>query len=82
VGGALAALRTDSRCGLGERVAMAFENWPGCQKSSLAKLESYRVNGVAEARWLWRSKNGPSRSDAKKKRANAQGKRRRKERSD
>jgi len=71
VGGALAALRTDSRCGLGERVAMAFEHWASCQKSSLAKLESSRVNGIAQARWRWHSKNGPSRSDAQKKRANA-----------
>jgi len=77
VGGALAALRTDSGCGLGERVAMTFENWPSCQKSSLAKLERSRVNGATEAWLRWRSKDGPSRSDAQKKRANARGKRHR-----
>ena len=68
----LAALRTDSQFGFGERVAAAFENWTSCQKSSRAKLDDSRVSGATEAKGDGGSKNGPSRSDAQKKRANAQ----------
>jgi len=67
----LAALRTDSQFGFGERVAAAFENWTSCQKSSRAKLDDSRVSGATEAKGDGGSKNGPSRSDAQKKRANA-----------
>jgi Fe-S-cluster containining protein len=40
---------TDSQFGFRERVATAFEKWSSCQKCCPAKLDSSRVNGVAEA---------------------------------